>query len=148
VVTPTYNTGVAFDYDGNELARWSGGTDQLHFANFVAGVRSRNPADLNLDVEEGHISSAMAHLGNVSWMLGSPVPADTRPSLAASDEHVRETLASLEAHLEENAVDVKVTPFALGRELVIDPQTERSTDAEANALFGREYRKGFELPRV
>jgi hypothetical protein len=31
---------------------------------------------------------------------------------------------------------------------MIDSTTERSTDAEANRLFTREYRKGFELPRV
>jgi hypothetical protein len=36
----------------------------------------------------------------------------------------------------------------MGRELTIDPKTERSTDAEANHLFSRDYRKGFELPRV
>ncbi|MEX0670374.1 MAG: Gfo/Idh/MocA family oxidoreductase [Pirellulales bacterium] len=148
VVTPKYNGGVAFDYDGNELAQWSGGTDQLHFANFVSGVRSRNPADLNLDIEEGHISSAVAHLGNVSWTLGEMVPNGTTPSLAASDEHVRETFASLEGHLAENGVDFAQTPLKLGRSLVIDPKTERSSDPEANALFGREYRKGFELPRV
>ncbi|MFM8805414.1 MAG: hypothetical protein ACKOK8_16150, partial [Planctomycetia bacterium] len=46
------------------------------------------------------------------------------------------------------SVDFAATPFRLGRELTIDPQTERSTDAEANHLFSRDYRKGFELPRV
>jgi hypothetical protein len=35
-----------------------------------------------------------------------------------------------------------------GRELSIDPRTERSTDPEANRLFTRDYRKGFELPRM
>jgi hypothetical protein len=32
--------------------------------------------------------------------------------------------------------------------LVIDPATEKSTDGEANRLFTRDYRKGYELPRV
>ena len=105
-------------------------------------------ADLHLDIEEGHISSAMAHLGNISWTLGTVVPVGTRPSIAAADEHVRETFASLEAHLAENGVDFAATPLKLGRELTIDPRTERSSDPEANALFGREYRRGFELPRV
>jgi hypothetical protein len=148
VVTPKYNAGVAFDYEGNELAQWSGGTDQLHFANFVTGVRSRNPADLNLDIEQGHISSALAHIGNVSWTLGEAVPLGTRPTLAADGKHVLETFASFDAHLSENDVDFAQTPLKLGRELTIDPQTERSSDQAANALFSREYRKGFELPRV
>jgi hypothetical protein len=148
VVTPKYNSGVAFDYEGNELAQWSGGTDQLHFANFVTGVRSRNPADLNLDIEQGHISSAIAHIGNVSWTLGEVVPLGTRPTLAAENEHVLQTFASFESHLGENDVDLAQTPLKLGRELTIDHKTERSNDPAANALFSREYRPGYELPRV
>jgi predicted dehydrogenase len=148
VVTPKYNAGVAFDYDGNELARWAGGTDQLHFANFVAGVRSRNPADLHLDIEQGHVSSAIAHIGNVSWQLGDVVPPGTKPELASGDEHVRETFATLDSHLAANGVDFAATPLKLGRVLTIDPVTERASDPEANALFGREYRRGYELPRV
>jgi hypothetical protein len=45
-------------------------------------------------------------------------------------------------------VDVSKTKLTLGRELVIDPATEKSTDGEANRLFTRDYRKGYELPRV
>jgi hypothetical protein len=148
VVTPSYNSGIAFDYDGKELASWKGGSDQLHYDNFLDAVRSRDRATLHLDIEEGHLSSAMAHLGNVSWGLGQQASLGTRPQLAADEQHVAETFAAFEAHLRDNAVDVTDTPYVLGRELTIDPVTERSTDAEANRLFTREYRKGFELPRV
>jgi predicted dehydrogenase len=147
-VSPSYDSGVAFDTAGNELGKWSGGTYQAHFANFVKAIRSRNHADLHLDIEDGHVSSALAHLGNVSWRLGEAVPPDTRPSLARNEPHVAATWESFDAHLAENQVDFATTKLKLGRELTIDPKTERSTDAEANALFSREYRKGFELPRV
>jgi len=30
--------------------------------------------------------------------------------------------------------------------LAIDPATELSSDSDANALFSRNYRKGYELP--
>jgi predicted dehydrogenase len=148
VVTPSYNSGIAFDYDGKELASWKGGSDQLHYDNFLDAVRSRDRATLHLDIEEGHLSSAMAHLGNVSWGLGQQASLGTRPQLAADEQRVAETFAAFEAHLRDNAVDVTDTPYVLGRELTIDPATERSADAEANSLFSREYRKGFELPRV
>ena len=147
-VAPNYNSGAAFDYDGNPLGAWSGGTYQQHFANFVKAIRSRRHEDLHLDIEEGHLSSALAHLGNVSWALGAPVDPGTRPTLAADDRHVQDTWESFEAHLAENEIDFAATRLKLGRTLSIDPRTERSTDPEANALFGREYRKGFELPRV
>ena len=38
VVAPNYTSGVAFDYDGKELGKWSGGSDQHHYDNFVTAV--------------------------------------------------------------------------------------------------------------
>ena len=96
VVCPNYESGVAFDYDGHELGTWDGGRYQQHFANFVKAVRSRRHEDLHLDIEDGHLSSALAHLGNVSWSLGEAVPqvvrrcplvhprANTKPSNSAT----------------------------------------------------------------
>ena len=147
-VGPNYTSGVAFDYKGNQLGKWSGGDYQLHFANFVKGIRSRNHKDLHLDIEDGHLSSALAHLGNVSLQVGKVVPAGTRPSQMADNKPVKETLDSFEAHLKDNGVNFETTKFYLGRELTIDPKTELSTDSEANRLFTRQYRKGYELPEL
>ena len=91
---------------------------------------------------------ALAHLGNVSYRLGKPVPGGTRPSHFGDNKHVTETLESFEAHLKESGVDFDKTKFFLGQELTIDPKTELSTDKAANQLFTREYRKGFELPTL
>ncbi|MFM7411895.1 MAG: Gfo/Idh/MocA family protein, partial [Planctomycetota bacterium] len=52
-VGPNYSAGIAFDYNGHELGRWSGGTYQAHFANFVTAIKSRDRADLHLDIEDG-----------------------------------------------------------------------------------------------
>ncbi len=147
-VGPNYTSGVAFDYKGNQLGKWSGGDYQLHFANFVKGIRSRNHKDLHLDIEDGHLSSALAHLGNVSLQVGKAVPAGTRPSQMADNKPVKETLDSFEAHLKDNGINFETTKFYLGRELTIDPKTELSTDSEANRLFTRQYRKGYELPEL
>jgi predicted dehydrogenase len=146
VVGPNYTSCVAFDYDGNELGKWSRGEYQAHFANFVKAIRSRNHKDLNLDIEDGHLSSALAHLGNVSWRRGKVVPAGTRPSLLSENKQVVATLTSFEEHLQECNIDFNETKLYLGQELTIDPKTELSTDAAANQLFTREYRKGYELP--
>ncbi|MFM8282649.1 MAG: Gfo/Idh/MocA family protein [Planctomycetaceae bacterium] len=151
-VGPNYSSGIAFDYDGRELGRWSGGTYQAHFANFVTAIRSRDHRDLHLDILDGHLSSALAHLGNVSWALGEHVEKGEPLSLGPFDfpfaGHVGDTLAGFGRHLDDNDVDLDATPLSRGRELVIDPATERSTDPAANILFGREYRAGYELPRI
>jgi len=147
-VAPKYTDGIAFDYDGKELGRWTGGNDKFHFQNFVKGVRSRDHHDLHLDIEDGHLSSAIAHLGNVSLALGETAEPGRRPRLAADEKHVEATYDGFEKHLAENAVDFASTALRLGRQLEIDPRTERSADEAANRLFTREYRKGYELPRV
>ena len=41
-----------------------------HYANFLKAVRSGNPADLNCDIYEGFLSSALPHLANISYRLG------------------------------------------------------------------------------
>jgi len=109
-------------------------------------MKSRRHQDLHLDIEDGHLSSALAHLGNVSWALGDVVPPGTRPRLAADDPHVRASFETFGTYLEDNTIDFEKTPLRLGRELAIDPQTETSTDGAANRLFTREYRRGYELP--
>lgn len=149
VVSTNYQSGAAFDYAGAPLGTWSGGSSREHFANLVKAIRSRKHEDLYLDVEDGHLSSALAHLGNVSWQLGEKVAfGAARPTLAANDHRVILTLDSFEDHLRDNAVDLAVTPLHLGRELSIDPKTEKSSDEAANRLFTKDYRKGYELPRV
>ena len=46
----------------------TGGGD--HFANFVKAVQARDRKLLNADIEEGHLSSAYCHLGNIAYRLG------------------------------------------------------------------------------
>ena len=45
------------------------GTDP-HFVNFVDCVRSRRWQELNADIQEGHMSTAICHLGNISYRTG------------------------------------------------------------------------------
>ena len=49
-----------------------------HFANFTKAVRSRNAGELHADILEGHLSSALCHLGNISYRLGREVPFDSQ----------------------------------------------------------------------
>ncbi|GIS58126.1 MAG: hypothetical protein CM1200mP2_03510 [Planctomycetaceae bacterium] len=59
------------------VKKFSAGGD--HFANFVSAVRSRKHTDLNADIENGHLSSALCHLGNVSYRLGQAI-SGARPA--------------------------------------------------------------------
>ena len=76
----------------------------------MKGVRSRKHEDLHLDIEDGHLSSALAHLGNVSWKLGEAADLGSRPDFAvageAASKAVADTFASFEKHLQANDVNV------------------------------------------
>lgn len=150
VVSTNYNSGVAFTPAGEVIQKFQGGGD--HVANFLKAVRSRRPADLHADVEEGHVSSALCHLGNISYRLGRPLTADEAKQLSQGDllgtnEDRIETLKRLAQHCEDNGVPL--TDLRLGVTLEIDPQEEQIRgQPQAAALLSREYRQGFELPSL
>lgn len=47
-----------------------------HYANFIKAIRSRKTTDQNGPVETAHLSSALAHLGNISYRLGRQLKFD------------------------------------------------------------------------
>ncbi len=51
------------------MDRGAGGTDG-HFANFIEAVRAHDKTILNGPVETAHLSSGLAHLGNIAYRLG------------------------------------------------------------------------------
>src|ERR1700752_3405215 len=50
----------------------SGGGD--HFTNWVKALSPRRRDDLTAEIEVGHYSSAMCHLPNISYQLGTKQP--------------------------------------------------------------------------
>jgi predicted dehydrogenase len=74
----------------------------LHVRNFIDSIRG--DAKPNAEIEIGHNSTRLCHLGNIAYRTGKTIKFDAK--------------------------------------------TETTDSAEANKLLGREYRKGFELPKV
>ena len=150
VVLPSYNGGAAFDKDGNKVAEFSGGGDENHFANFLKAVRSRKLADLNADIEEGHLSSALCHTGNISYRLGTAMSADEldkQITTLKTTDNAKDTLGRTLAHLKDNGVDMAGTKLQVGPVLACDPQAESFPgNASASAMLTREYRAPFVVP--
>jgi predicted dehydrogenase len=138
-----------FDLDGKLVSSFSG-TGESHFANFLKAVRSRNRADLNADILEGHQSTALCHIGNISWRLGRPAsPQEIQQTLGKMSVHenVRETFDRTIEHLRENGVDLEKTKLTFGAPLHLNPVREAFvSNAQADALLTREYRKPFVVP--
>jgi len=63
-----------------------------HYANFIQAVRSRKADDQNGPVETAHLSSALAHLGNISCRLGRQLQFDPAMEKFVGDDEANRML--------------------------------------------------------
>ena len=144
---PSYTEAAAFDAKGKKLEKWEGGAN--HYANFVDAVRSRRSEDLTASIEDGHLSSALCHLGNVSYMRGKAGGPAKISTVAGKLRNAGDTADRFLDHLARNGVDPEIEQPIVGSWLTIDPETETvAGDDEANRLLTREYREPFVVPEV
>lgn len=141
---------LAFDLEGKQTKKFSGGED--HFGNFVKAVRSRKIEDLNADILQGHLSSALCHLGNISYRLGDTVSVNEAKerlqSIKAKDD-LLDTFGRFTKHLADNNVDLEKHKIQYGAVLALDGKAETFTGPgsdKANPMLTREYRKPFVVP--
>ena len=146
VLVPNYTSAIAYDKVGKEIKRWSGEDD--HYENFIKAVKSRKVEELNSDILEGHLSSALCHTGNISFLLGAKSePGAIRESIRG-EKGALETFERMAEHLKANGLDMAgASCLTLGPVLAMDPHKEvfKKNDA-ANALLTRAYRKPFVVP--
>ena len=145
VVVTSYSKAVAFDKDGKEIKTFEGGEN--HKISFIKAVRSRKSSDLNADILQGHLSSALCHTGNISHRVGQlRSPDEIREAIKGSKDAMA-TFDRMADHLAKNDVDCNVNKVTMGEFLKMDPKTEKFIDnPKANALLTRNYRKPFVVP--
>ncbi len=139
-----------YDLKGNLVRAFDGKSDN-HFTNFIKAVRSRKESDLMAPIIEGHQSSALCHIANISYRLGNQTSvneiAKHLGDIKVHDD-VQETLERTRHYLTDAGVDLDKTKLTLGQHLRVDGDKEAFLDnAAANALLTREYRAPFLLPK-
>ncbi len=139
-----------FDPEGNLVESFSGPSEN-HFANFLRVVRDRRREELNADIREGHVSSGLCHIGNISYRLGEmQSPAAIARQLEDHPLHpnVSETFERMSNHLKENDLDLEKVKLVVGPLLQLDSEREAfANHPEADALLTREYRAPFVVPK-
>jgi len=144
VVLTSYTGGAAFDLDGKLVAKFSGGGD--HHGNFVEAVRSRQRNQLAADILEGHLSSALCHLGNISLLRGEQIAIGDAESQIGEDEDSRATFGRFREHLAQNGVAADA-PVRVGKRLKLNFEKETfADDSVADAMLTRQYRTPFVVP--
>jgi predicted dehydrogenase len=61
-------------------------TEYPHYQNFVDAIRAGDPKVLTCDVLEGHLSSSLPHLGNISYQVGRALTFDGKAEKFVSDK--------------------------------------------------------------
>lgn len=134
----------AYDKDGKKVKTFKGA--KSHMQSFVDSCHS-GKIEYSHGAESGHISAALAHIGNISWKLGAPAkPADIKS--ATKDAATTEAVERMLQHLGQNNIDPSKDLLVLGKHLTIDPESETFTGEFAdiaNPLLKGSYRKGYAI---
>ena len=133
---------------GGKLEKTSVDRQQLHFANFIDCVRSRNRANLNAEVLEGHRTSMLCHLANISYRLGTDVPFRDPIVAFGNDAMASDAWESMKQSLVDAAnMNLDNSTYRLGRKLQFDAKVEKFVgDKDADKLLTRSYRNSFVVP--
>jgi predicted dehydrogenase len=117
------------------------------FENFIEAVRNRKEEHLDAHVYEGHVSSGLCHLANVSYRLGEKSSFNKKNKSFSSNKKGYEYFERMQEHLKENGLNLEETDYIVGRNLEFDAKTETiKGDDEANALLSRKYRSPYIVP--
>jgi predicted dehydrogenase len=145
MLVPSYGSAIALDKQGKRIQEFKG--SESHHGNFVKAVHSRDYKDLNADILEGHLSSALCHTGNISYRLGKKERPEKIREAIKGDSGATETYERMAAHLEANGIDINKDQLTLGLPLKMDPAKETFIgNRKASALLRREYRKPYVVP--
>ena len=76
--------------DGPAASDRSSDSERLHFRNFVDCIKDgKRP---NADVEEGHKSTRLCHLGNIALRVGRTLTFDAKTETCTGDKEANQLL--------------------------------------------------------
>jgi predicted dehydrogenase len=145
--------GWVYDKDGKQVKQFKGDGGRDHHANFIRAVRDRNRNILHSEIEEGHLSSCLSHIANISYRMGAPAQnAKFKMELVDlwSKQDAYAAYERIVEHLKANAVDMAQTAPALGKMLMLHGRVEQFVGlnaTQANVYLKSEYRVPYVVPQ-
>jgi len=143
--------GWIYDKRGKKMKQIVGDGGADHHTNFIEAVQNRKTESLNADIQEGHLSTSLCHMANVSHRLGRPSGIQEIGSSLSFSGKMQEMWDRFQSHLKANGVDLNRTPPTLGAKLSVDTEHQTFTGLlaeEANRLSRRMYRRPFMIPET
>jgi predicted dehydrogenase len=149
LVSASYTKLTAYHPDGSVMKVFEGGGN--HFQAFLDAVKAGRPAAVPADAREGHLSAALAHLGNIAYRIGDERRLSELEAPFGASEAGNESFARSLQHLHDNNLDPSETVIRISPALTFDAATERFVGEKAkaaNALLRREPREHFSIPEL
>jgi len=138
-----------YDNDGKEVMQFNregiGGAQ----ANFIHALRTNKRSDLKTDILEGHLSTSICHMGNISYQTGQRQPVEVLMDRIRSNENLHRVFEDMRVHLSKHGVDLEKEQIIIGRGLTMDSRNERFTGKNselANLFLKDSYREPFIIP--
>ncbi len=140
---------VVYNNNGREIKRFKSSSPGPQ-ASFIKAVRSRKISDIRTDILEGHLSTTLCHMGNISHRLGKESSNEQIREVIQADKDSLEAFERFQSHLAANGVRLKNTPAVLGPWLKMDSSKEMffgRFSKRANRFLTRDYRRPFVVPQ-
>lgn len=117
-----------------------------NFGNFINCVRSRKVEELNADILEAHYSSALCHLGNISYRMGIEMRFGM-PENFTNNTVLSDSVMTMLENTKAIGVIPENTTLCVGPKLEFDPEKEKFVNNPAADMFlTRPYRSPFVVP--
>lgn len=137
---------IAYDKNGDQIRKFERIESNSSAANFIKAIRSRKEEDIKTPILEGHLSTSLCHMGNISYRVGNDVSFDEVNDVIKKDTEVLDALERTKEHLIANGVDINENSIKLGPWLTMDSDNEKFVGKYAdlaNKYVKREYREPF-----
>ena len=119
---------VVYDRMGQKVEALEGSDNGAHRKNWIKALRSRKV--MHGLLEEGHYSTSLCHLSNLSYLAGAEKSNAQLAEAVASDLAAKEAYNRTLEHLKANEVDLEATKPVIGALLQVDAKTETVTARE------------------
>jgi len=141
---------TVYDNDGNIVKNFEKKPEHTgpQFS-FIKALRSSSESDLKTDILEGHLSSTLCHMGNISYQIGNLVSVEELKQKIQNNQYLLQVYEDFETHLALNGVDVHKEQIIMGPTLTMDSSKERfigEHNERANLFIKDTYREPFLIP--
>ena len=143
-----YGTSL-YDNDGNKIKDFKKEGIEGPQANFIHALRTGKRGDLKTDIEEGHISNSLCHMGNISYQIGEQHPVEELITIIKNYPYLYQVYLDMVEHLQKHGVDLQKEQIIIGKKLTMDSKTEYFTGNDspiANLFVKDNYREPFVIP--